>query len=284
MVSAYAAHEGVTAPGAALRKLAGGFTFTEGPASDARGNVYFTDQPNDRIWKWSSAGKLSVFKHPSGRSNGLCFDRAGMLWACADEKNELWRITPTGKVTPVVKGFAGKLLNGPNDVWVRPDGGLYLSDPYYKRPYWKRGPREQPGEYVFYLPPHSRTLRAVETGLRKPNGIIGTPDSKTLNVADIEGNKTFRYHIDPDGSLSGQKLFCSLGSDGMTIDNEGNVYLTGNGVTVFDHNGAEIQHIPVKEAWTGNVCFGGADRHTLFITASKGLYAIRTRTRGVGSQ
>ena len=125
-----AAGQKVTAPGARLEKLAGGFEFTEGPAADAAGNVFFTDQPNDRILKWSVDGKLTTFMKPCGRSNGLCFDRRGNLWACADEKNELWCIDRQGKRTAVVKDYRGKLLNGPNDVWVRPDGGLYFTDPF----------------------------------------------------------------------------------------------------------------------------------------------------------
>src|SRR5438094_500437 len=90
-----------------------------GAGSDQKGNVYFTDQPNDRILKWSTDGKLSTFLKPCGRSNGLCFDAQGNLWACADEKNELWRINPAGEVTVVVKDYKDKLLNGPNDVWIR---------------------------------------------------------------------------------------------------------------------------------------------------------------------
>ena len=272
------------APGAALEKLADGFSFTEGPACDAHGNVFFTDQPNDRIMEWSVTGKLSVFLTPCGRSNGLCFDAAGDLWACADEKNQLWRITPAGKVTVVVKDGGGKLLNGPNDVWIRPDGGLYLTDPFYKRDYWKRGPMEQPGQYVFFLTPDHKTLRPVATDLTQPNGIIGTPDGKTLYVSDIGAGRTYAYAVQKNGMLSGKRLFCMLGSDGMTIDSAGNVYLTGHGVTVFDKAGQQVTHIPVAEGWTGNVCFGGADRRTLFITASKGLYAMRMQTHGVGSQ
>ena len=272
------------APGAAGQKLVGGFAFTEGPACDARGNVFFTDQPSDRIMEWSVAGKLSVYLSPCGRANGLCFDRAGDLWACADEKNQLWRITPAGKATVVLKDGGGKLLNGPNDVWIRPDGGLYLTDPFYKRDYWRRGPMEQPGQYVFFLASDHKTLTAVATDMTQPNGIIGTPDGKTLYVSDIGAGRTYAYDIQKDGALAGKRLFCSLGSDGMTIDSAGNVYLTGHGVTVFDKAGTQITHIPVAEDWTGNVCFGGADRRTLFITASKGLYAVRTRTHGVGSQ
>src|SRR5215468_189865 len=97
--SALTDDSGIIAPGAHLEKLAGDFEFTEGPASDAQGNVFFTDQPNDRILKWSVDGKLSTFLQPCGRSNGLCFDKDGNLWACADAKNELWRIDPAGKVT-----------------------------------------------------------------------------------------------------------------------------------------------------------------------------------------
>ena len=274
----------ITAPGAQLQKLADGFAFTEGPACDAKGNVFFTDQPNDRILEWSVDGKLSTFLQPAGRANGLCFDGGGNLWACADEKNALWRISPQGKTTVVLATYGGKLLNGPNDVWVRPDGGLYLTDPFYKRDYWTRGPMEQDAQAVYYLPPGGTSLTRVVGDLQQPNGIIGTPDGKTLYVSDIAGGKTYAYDVGRDGSLSGKRLFCTMGSDGMTIDSEGDVYLTGQGVTVFDKTGTQILKIPVAEGWTGNVCFGGRDRHTLFITASKGLYALRMRVKGVGSQ
>jgi gluconolactonase len=275
---------GIIAPGAQLEKLAGDFVFTEGPASDAQGNVFFTDQPNDRILKWSVDGKLSTFLQPCGRSNGMCFDAVGNLWACADEQNALWRISPAGQTTVIVKDYQGKLLNGPNDVWVRPDGGLYFTDPFYKRDYWTRGPMEQDCEGVYYLTPDHTKLTRVVSDLRKPNGIIGTPDGKTLYVADSRGEKTYAYAIQRDGTLSHRRLFCQMRSDGMTLDSEGNVYLTGKGVTVFDRAGKQIAQIPVQEAWTGNVCFGGKDGHTLFITASKGLYSLQMRVKGVGSQ
>ncbi|HPC60549.1 MAG TPA: SMP-30/gluconolactonase/LRE family protein [Verrucomicrobiota bacterium] len=291
-----------TAPGARLEKLAGDFSFTEGPAADAQGNVYFTDQPNDRILKWSVGGGLSTYLQPCGRANGLTFDREGNLWACADEKNELWRISPDGKKTVVLKDFQGKLFNGPNDIWIcyRPSGVLrspadtaaagrqsaawiYFTDPYYKRPYWNRGPKELP-ETVYLLEPRSGQVRRVIDDLKQPNGIIGTPDGKTLYVADIGAKKTYRYRIAPDGALENKTLFCELGSDGMTIDEAGNVYLTGKGVSVFNPEGRQIAQIDVPEPWTANVCFGGADRRTLFITASKGLYSMRMRVRGVDSQ
>jgi len=279
-----AAESGIIAPGAEVELLADGFKFTEGPASDAQGNVLFTDQPNDRILRWGTDGKLSTFLQPCGRSNGLSFDRQGNLWACADEKNELWCIDPSGEVRVVVKEHQGKFLNGPNDLWIRPDGGLYFTDPFYKRPYWNRGPQEQPGECVYYLAPDRQSLLRVADDLVQPNGVIGTPDGKTLYVADIRAKKTYAYEIRPEGTLANKRLFCELGSDGMTIDSEGNVYLTGNGVTVFDPSGKQIEHIAVDAGWTANVSFGGKDRRTLFITASEGLYAIRMRVTGVGSQ
>ena len=120
--------------------------------------------------------------------------------------------------------------------------------------------------------------------LRQPNGIIGTPDGKLLYVADIGASKTCRYRIQTDGSLKEKSLFCELGSDGMTIDSQGNIYLTGKGVSVFDSAGKKIEHIEVPEGWTANVCFGGKDRQMLFITASKSLYGLRMSVHGVDSQ
>jgi gluconolactonase len=184
----------------------------------------------------------------------------------------------------IIKDYQGKLLNGPNDVWLRPDGGVYFSDPFYKRNYWKRGPAEQDCQAVYFLTPDHKSLRRVADDLKQPNGLIGTPDGKTLYVADIAARKTYVYRVQPDGSLTGKKLFCELGSDGMTIDSAGNVYLTGRGVIVFDPSGKQIEHIAVPEPWTANVCFGGRDGHTLFITASTGLYGLQMRVRGAGSQ
>ena len=269
----------VLAAGAKVEKLAGEFKFTEGPAADANGNVYFTDQPNDRIMKWSVDGKLSEHMKPCGRSNGLYFDGKGNLLACADEKNQLWSIGPDKRATVLVKDYEGKLLNGPNDLWVRPDGGVYFTDPFYKRPYWKRGPSEQDAQAVYFLSADRKRLVRVAGDLMQPNGIVGTPDGKRLYVADIRAGKTYAYDIQADGALANRKLFCPMGSDGMTIDDAGNVYLTGRGVTVFDKAGGKVEHIEVPERWTANVCFGGKDGRTLFITASTGLYAVRMKTK-----
>ena len=159
--SSAAFRKGIAAPGAKLRLLADSFKFTEGPATDKQGNVFFTDQPNNRILEWSVDGKLSTFMSDSGRSNGMYFDRSGNLYACADLNNQLWEIDPaTKKVTVLVKDYNGKKLNGPNDVWVRPDGGIYITDPFYKRDYWTRGGMEQPGQYAYYLTPDHEIGRA----------------------------------------------------------------------------------------------------------------------------
>jgi gluconolactonase len=274
-------HTSPVAPGATPEKLSEDFSFTEGPAADARGDVYFTDQPNDRILKWSPAEGITTWMQPSGRANGLYFDREGHLWACADEKNELWRIAPDKSVEVVLTAFEGKLLNAPNDLWIRPDGGLYFTDPFYKRDYWDRGPQEQPVQGVYFLGADRQQFLRVIEDFEQPNGIIGTPDGSTLYVADIRANKTWAYTIGEDGTLSEKRLFCELGSDGMTIDNEGNVYLTGKGVIVFDKSGEKLEHIAIDEPWTANVTFGGADRDHLFITASKALYRLKMRTTGV---
>ena len=277
-----AAQEGgsVIAPNAKVVKLAEVFKFTEGPACDAKGNVFFTDQPNNKIYQWSVDGKLSVFHDKPGRANGLYFDRHGNLWACADEKNELWKIAPDGKATVVLKDFQGKKFNGPNDLWFGERGGIYFTDPFYKRPWWDHDTRPQPGQYVYYLTPDRKTVTPVAQDLTQPNGIVGTPDGKTLYVADIGAGKTYRYDIQPDATLADKTLFCEMGSDGMTLDAEGNLYLTGSGVTVFNPKGEQIEQIPIDERWTANVCFGGANRKTLFITAMDSLYCLKMRVKG----
>ena len=274
-------NKSIIAQGAKVKTLAGGFSFTEGPAADQKGNVYFTDQPNDRIWVWSVDGRLSEFGS-FGRANGTYFDRDGRLLTCSDMDNELWSVGMDGSHIVLVAAFDGKKLNGPNDLWVHPqNGGIYFTDPLYRRNYWTRDPTmQQEGQYVYYLRPDRKTVIKVATDLKQPNGIIGTPDGKKLYVADIGDRKTYVYDIQPDGTLANQKLFCSMGSDGMTIDSKGNVYLTGRGVTVFNSKGVQIEQIPVEANWTANVCFGGKDMKTLFITASQYLYSIQMNVKG----
>jgi gluconolactonase len=273
----------ILAPGATLQTLAHEFKFTEGPTCDKDGNVFFTDQPNDRIMKWSVDGNLSTFLQPSGRANGMFFAADGSLIACADEKNELWSIATNGTHTVLAQKFDGKLLNGPNDVWVHPSGAMYFTDPYYQRSWWEHKQPPQPSQQVYRLAPDHKTVTKLTDDLTQPNGIIGTPDGRRLFVADIGARKTYVYDIAADGSLTGKKLFCEMGSDGMTLDTEGNLFVTGNGVTVFDKDGKQVERIPVPESWTANVSFGGKDHRTLFITASKGFYAIQMKFAGANA-
>ena len=263
------AQSSVVAKGSGPVLVSSEFLFTEGPAVDAEGNVYFTDQPNDKIMKWSTDGSFSVFMEGTGRSNGLFIDKNGNLIACADLNNQLWMIDKNKNVTVLVKDFEGKKLNGPNDVWIDPQGGMYFTDPFYKRDYWTRGEKEIEEENVYYLSPDRKKLTIAASGLMQPNGIIGTRDGKKLYVADIKGRKTYSFVIQKDGTLTDKKLFADMGSDGMTVDSKGNVYLTGKGVTVFNSKGEKIETIAIDAPWTANVCFGGKDRKTLFVTASK---------------
>lgn len=279
------AEDRVVAPGAALEKLAGGFKFTEGPTCDAEGNLFFTDQPNDRIMKWSVDGKLSTFLQPAGRANGMSVSPKGELIVCADDKTALWSIAPDAKATVLLDKYQGKRLNGPNDAWAQPDGAVYFTDPFYARPWWDYDAMPQDGQHVYFRSADGKRLVRVTDDLQKPNGIVGTPDGKTLYVSDFGGEKTYRYDIAPDGSLGGKTLITAHGSDGMTLDEIGNLYLTGNGVMVFDKTGKQIDHILVPdEAWTANVSFCGKDRRTLFITASTGLYSIRMAVKGANAQ
>ena len=142
----------------------------------------------------------------------------------------------------------------------------------------------QDGEHVYFLSADRERLVRVITDMTQPNGIIGTPDGRTLFVSDFGAKQTFRYDIAPDGTLSGKTLVVEQGSDGMTLDAEGHLYLTGDGVMVFDSESQQIEHIRIPdEKWTANVSFGGKDRRTLFITASTGLYAVRMRVRGANA-
>ncbi len=257
------------AGGQTVQKLAGGFRFTEGPAVDIYGNIYFTDIPNSRIHKWSVAGKLTTFMENTNRANGLFFDKAGNLIACAGGAGNVVSIDPKGKVTVLTGRYNGKSFNSPNDLWIDPKGGIYFTDPRYG----KRDNLPQDGEHVYYLSPDRRKVTRVIDDMVRPNGLIGTPDGKRLYVADHGGNQTYVYTIAPDGSLTGKKLFAAQGSDGMTLDAAGNVYLTAEAVTVYSPSGKLIRTIPVPERPT-NVCFGSKDGNTLFITARTSLYGV----------
>ncbi len=260
--------------------LSSQFSFTEGPASNKEGNVYFTDQPNDKIYFWDwKANQIELFLSKTGRANGTYFDKNDNLITCSDDNGEVWRVSKSKSIEALVKGFEDKRLNGPNDLWIDKYGGIYFTDPLYKRDYWKNFKVEIPEKNLYY-----RNKKGVITKLDtfvQPNGIIGSQKLKKLYVSDIDAGKTYVYDILGEGKLSEKKLFCEMGSDGMTLDNQGNLYLTGKGITIFNNKGEKINHIPIDENWTSNVTFGGENNSTLFITASHSVYALKMNVSGI---
>lgn len=284
-----------------------GFSFTEGPAVDKHGNVFFTDQPNDKIYRWdATTGEVTLFLHGTGRSNGMAFDKNGDLIACADMHGELWKIKPDGSHQVLINNYGGKLLNGPNDVWINPvTGGLYITDPIFPRGYWAPGdPRQQPwepthseqaatgkGGHVYYLAPGANALVRVTTmaGWNAdiwPNGVVGTPDGKKLYVNNWTGGPTgniWSFDINADGTLSNLRTLVSglRGSDGMSMDELGNIYVSsGSGVNAYDQRGNKVLSIPAPGG-TNNV-FAGKNNKLLFMTGPVDrITSVKMNVKGV---
>lgn len=265
---------------AEIVKIAKGFNFTEGPTADSLGNVYFTDQPNNRIYKYAIDGELSVFTDSSGRANGLYIDHNQNLWACADGQNQLWKFSLDGEKEIILNPSGDVAFNGPNDVWVHQNRNLYFTDPIYQRPYWENE-HDTVGHQSVYLLKNGKLI-LLDSTLVQANGVVGNSEEDLLFVADIGAGKTYRYKINEKGELEDKKLFVSQGSDGMTLDSDGNLYLTGNGVDIYDRKGDFLQHLDIPEDWTANICFGGENFKHLFITASKSLYSVKTNVRSSG--
>jgi gluconolactonase len=264
---------GVVAPGTKAEKLASGFTWAEGPAEDSEGNLFFTDNRENRLYKMSPDGTVSLFLKEAHRANGLYPDRDGTIAACTGNPCQVVSINrEDGTMKVLVDSYEGKLLNAPNDLWIDPKGGIYFTDPYWGK--------EKGRDRVYYLAPDRKKLIIAADDMVKPNGVIGTPDCKLLYVSDWNEKKTYVYSINEDGSLSKKRLFAPEGDDGLTIDTEGNIYLTGDAVTVYNPAGEKIDTIEVPET-AANVCFGGRDRQTLFITARTSVYSIRLRVKGL---
>ncbi len=277
-------HVSVFAPGAKVEKLAGGFAFTEGPVADSDGNVFFTDIRNNRIHKWSLDGELTTYRENSAGANGLAFDRKGNLVVCEQVNRRIVSISSTGEVTVLADEYDGKKLNSPNDLWMDPKGGIYFSDPRYGN----RDNVEQDGEHVYYITPDGQKLIRVVDDFIRPNGVLGSPDGKVLYLADRAGNKNYVYDVNDDGTLSNKRFFSEEGSDDMTMDSEGNIYITSPRgepsfvFAVYDSEGNRIEELEMPEK-PSNVCFGGSDGKTLFITARTSLYSIRMRVHGAPS-
>ena len=280
VVFAQVPDKGIISPGAKLEKVAGGFTFTEGVASDARGDVYFTDIPASRIHYYDISDQGKIFKENSNRANGLHVDNAGNIIACEGaEGGRLVQINLQGKVTVIAEGYDGKSFNSPNDLWESPNGGFYMTDPRYGR---SRDNLPQGGEHVYYIPGEGKPVIRVCDDLVRPNGVTGTEDGSILYIADHGAGKTYRYTILEDGTLTDKQLFAEEGSDGMTLDSQGNVYLTNTAVKVYNPAGRLIESIEVPESPT-NVSFGGKDGKTLYITARTSVYKLEMKVEKVFS-
>ena len=271
----------LVAKGAKPEKAGSGYAFTEGSSVALDGRVFFTDQSNDRIYIWDEKQGITLYKEETDRSNGTLFDSHGNLLACADLRNSLIKFTPEGeKIVIYDKGYDGKHFNGPNDLWIDKQGGIYFTDPYYHRSYWPEGQSQLLEiQAVYYLKPTGELIRVIDD-LQQPNGIIGTPDGRFLYVADIRAGNTWKYSINSDGSLSNKTHFAPAGSDGMVLDSQGNVYLTSGKVLIFDSKGEKTGEIELPEM-PSNICFGGRERNILFITARTSVYTLKMQVKGI---
>ena len=280
IIDIQAQESSIIAQNAVIEMAGSNFGFTEGPAVASDGRIFFTDQPNDRIYIWDENKGISLYKEGVRRSNGLYFNNKGQLIACADEKNQLIYFDKNKNIVELFQDFDGKYLNGPNDLWVNPKGGIYFSDPYYKRSWWPKNHTEiQNIRGVYFLSPDKKVIRVIEDFM-SPNGLVGTADGKILYVSDIKAGKIWRYNILSDGKLSDKTFFAPHGSDGMTIDNKGNVYLTSDMIYVYNSKGNMVEKIEIPQR-PSNVCFGGEKRNILFITARTGVYTLETKVKGV---
>jgi gluconolactonase len=263
-----------TAASSVLQKVSGTYVFSEGPAVDLNGSVYFSDVSAGKIYKWSPDGRVSVFVEGLKGPNGLEFAENGLLIACEGGLGRLISIDMQGKITVLVEKYNQLRFNEPNDLWIDAQGGIYFTDPAYTSPV------VQDGEHVYYLSPDRSQVQRVISDLVRPNGIVGTSDGKTLYVTDHGAGKTYTYTIGAGGALTHKELFVPVGSDGMTLDASGSLYLTTpNKVQVYDAAGNHLRDIATPENPT-NVAFGGADHLTLFITARTAVYLLPVLVNG----
>jgi len=280
------------APGARLEKLWGDGEFTEGPAEGPDSAVYFSDIGN-RIMRFDpKTGKTTTFRDPSGRSNGLKFDAKGRLIACEGANtggNRRISVTEKdGTVRTLADKFGGKRFNSPNDLTLDAKGRVYFSDPRYVG----SEPRELDHESVYRVDPDG-TVTRVTTDVRKPNGLVISPDGKTLYVSDHNGEAALAralvaYPLNADGTVGPRRVLHDFGKergiDGMTVAADGTVVATAGakaagGVYFFAPDGKKLGFLPTPED-PNNCCFAGQDRRTLYVTAGKSLYRVTLTLAG----
>lgn len=268
---------GITAGEPVAKKLAGGFKFTEGPAWNFKdGSLFFSDIPNADIVRYAD-GRTAVANDSSGESNGLMFDKSGALIACEHAGRRVSRAAKPGEPgKTIVDSYEGKKLNSPNDLWIDGEGGIYFTDPRYGN----RDNMEMKEEAVYYVTADGKLSRIIDD-LVRPNGIALSPDGKTLYVVDNGASLLYRYPVSGPGKIGkGERIAYTPGPDGMSVDREGRLYVTGmEGVLVLESDGRWIGVIAAAEQ-PANCTFGGPEYKTLYITARNGLYALETQTRG----
>ncbi len=265
-------------------KLHTNFEFTEGPAADREGNVYFTDIPKNTIHKVDTKGALSVVTDKSNHANGLMFNAKGEIVAC-EMDGAIVALSPNGKERRVIADkFEGNRFNAPNDLVIDKAGGIYFTDPGFRAPM----PLPQGKTCVYYIAPDGKVTRLIDN-LPNPNGVILSPDEKTLYVIPTGQAEMMAYPVTSPGKLGEGKVFCTLkqrmeggksGGDGLTVDTKGNLYITSQlGLQVFDPAGKLLGIIEFPEQ-PANVTFGGPDRKTLYVTARKSLYTAKMEATG----
>ena len=265
--------------GAKVTRLATDLQFIEGPAW-LGGGLVFSDIPANKLMKWTPGG-IAVFRNPSGNANGNTIDRQGRLVTCEHGGRRVSRLERDGKVVTVADSFQGKKLNSPNDVVVKSDDTIWFTDPDYGL---DKRPKEQDGNYVFRYNEKSKALAVVASDFDKPNGLAFAPGEKKLYIADSGKPHHIRvFDVGRDGTVSNGRIFAVIEKgvpDGIRCDPSGRVWSSsGNGADVFAPDGSLIVKINLPEA-AANLCFGGKDGTTLFLTAREGLYAVETKVRG----
>jgi len=260
------------------------FKFTEGPAFDLKGNLYFTDIPDNKIYQVNPKGKLSVFLEPSNHCNGLMLDGANNLLACEMDGQLKQYDLATAQQTSLASQYNDTRFNAPNDLVIDKTGGIYFTDPRYRAP----DPWPQGTEAVYYRAADGKVTRLIQDRIA-PNGIILSPDEQTLYVIPSMEKQMWSYAVKSPGKIGKGQVFCTLaqpagkddtGGDGLTIDTNGNLYITtALGLQVFDSSGKPLGIIEIPEH-PANVAFGGKDNQTLFVTARKSLYSVETSATG----